>query len=282
MKQAVLFFTWIVFAMPLMSQEFSFTLYLEDAAGNKDQVVLGYDAEATMGIDPQFGEEDLIDTAFERDFEVRVGNLFDSYFPKSLSKKQISPKSCGTDFYYVYFQHVFVRCKNYPITISWDADFNDECIDHSFLTDWDSGGWFDAVHGWEQGPFFLKETGSVVLPYLNKALGSRLYNGVELNYFYVAISSKEDFKKVVSLDKVSVENPIKVYPNPMEEKMKLASLFPMEKITLFDLNSRIVREISCNGELEYTLSRRSIPAGVYLLKITRKDGKIDVKRLMVK
>ena len=38
-------------------ESFGFTLNFEDAAGNKDQLILGYDEEATIGIDPEFGEK---------------------------------------------------------------------------------------------------------------------------------------------------------------------------------------------------------------------------------
>ncbi len=61
MKELVFTFLLLVLSWNSSSQEeFSFTLYFEDAIGNKDSLILGYDELATNGEDEEFGEENVI------------------------------------------------------------------------------------------------------------------------------------------------------------------------------------------------------------------------------
>lgn len=41
-------------------QTFSFPMYFSDALGNKNTLVIGYDINASYGIDSAFGEENII------------------------------------------------------------------------------------------------------------------------------------------------------------------------------------------------------------------------------
>ncbi|MCB0375492.1 MAG: hypothetical protein KDD04_06205, partial [Sinomicrobium sp.] len=51
--------------------QFETTLYFEDAVGNRDSVIVGYDTLATHDIDPEFGEQELV-SPFDSVFEVRA------------------------------------------------------------------------------------------------------------------------------------------------------------------------------------------------------------------
>ncbi len=59
----------------IQAQELSFSLYLEDATGARDTIVLGYDSLATDSIDASFGEINLLGQAWGSDFEVRATNF---------------------------------------------------------------------------------------------------------------------------------------------------------------------------------------------------------------
>ncbi|GAB4497385.1 MAG: hypothetical protein OHK0019_30910 [Saprospiraceae bacterium] len=53
---------------------FEMLIYFEDAIGNKDTVIVGYDPDAnTYDVNPQFGEV-WLDTPFDSVFEVRVSH----------------------------------------------------------------------------------------------------------------------------------------------------------------------------------------------------------------
>jgi hypothetical protein len=83
-------------------EEFSFELYFEDAIGNKDTLLLGYDPLATDSIDVAFGEVNIINQPWSSVFEVRAGDDNDIWHPPGgvvqvpnyQSKKQIIDKSC--------------------------------------------------------------------------------------------------------------------------------------------------------------------------------------------
>ena len=104
-------------------EEFSFELYIEDAIGTRDTVVIGYDITSTDSIDVLFGEVNLIDSVWSKSLEARVGvnsnycgNTND---PVCLSKKSISPRYPGTMEFWLNVS-IYVRCDNYPIKFSWD------------------------------------------------------------------------------------------------------------------------------------------------------------------
>lgn len=64
---------------------FEATIWFEDAAGNRDSIVVGYDTLATEDIDPAFGEAEIT-SPFDSVFEVRAGST-DFIYQKKLSKK---------------------------------------------------------------------------------------------------------------------------------------------------------------------------------------------------
>ena len=141
MKTILLLFLFISYN--LLSQEFSFPLYFEDAKGNKDTITLGYDINATDGIDASFGEENINIIPWDSILDVRVGYLFRDY--RFLTKKQILNKDCNKAVY-PHYATIPIKSKNYPVKISWNKDlFNNSCRNKTILTDWSPGGWFRCV-----------------------------------------------------------------------------------------------------------------------------------------
>ena len=80
MKKYLLFF--LVFVIEnqwLLAQsqpEFQYTLYVEDARGKKDSIILGYDRSVGfLSLDTNFGEVDIQNRPFDSIFEVRATEL---------------------------------------------------------------------------------------------------------------------------------------------------------------------------------------------------------------
>ncbi len=131
------------------SQQFKFSIAFEDAMGNSDTLVIGYDSESTTGIDHAFGEENIISHPWDDTFEARVESIAFQE-PEFQTKIQVYPHSCAGECLY-YLLTIAIRIDSFPLTISWDKElFTDPCINKSFITDWVPGGWFDAAHGGEQ------------------------------------------------------------------------------------------------------------------------------------
>ena len=139
MKKLILLFLFL----PVISQaqEFSFELYFEDALGNRDTLVLGYDPLATDSIDVAFGEENIISQPWDSVFEVRVG---DKRFSESspnistpntfLSKKQILASYCETTRLASHYFTFQIQTDNYPVKVFWDKSlFQDTCLTFSLF-----------------------------------------------------------------------------------------------------------------------------------------------------
>jgi hypothetical protein len=91
-----------------------------------------------------------------------------------------------------------------------------------------------------------------------------------------------DFSIFSGMEAIDKEGTVTLSPNPMEEMAKVKSQNPIQEIRLYDIKGSLVEQIICNGELEYTLLRRSIPSGVYALMVVFQDKKSEVRKLIVK
>ncbi|MEM7036751.1 MAG: hypothetical protein AAF570_07220, partial [Bacteroidota bacterium] len=88
------------FFFSLSAQTLELPLYFEDAAGHRDTLYLGYDLNATAGIDAAFGEVNIINDPIDSLFEVRISDGFRNYdfmnLPPTYNlKKQITPDPCA-------------------------------------------------------------------------------------------------------------------------------------------------------------------------------------------
>lgn len=254
--------------LDVAGQEFSFSMYFEDAVGNKDTLVLGYDPAATNGINLQFGEENICYEPFIKDLDVRTGIIKEYYWHPDtfLTKKHIMPKTCNIAVYpppgYIY-----IYCKHFPLKISWDPVFNNDCNKYSFITDWYPGSWFDAAAGGEQGPFFMKDSASVTFSHLNIYGGVEdllSYNGAKLNMLYYSLWYSPNLS---STRKILPEKLV-IYPNPVKDILYIQtgnSEFEFAKIR--DLTGRIIL-FSSNNPIQVS----SLPKGTYLLELTIKNS----------
>jgi hypothetical protein len=133
----VIFTTSVIFSQNITQQK-KFTLYAEDARGNKDSIVLGYHRDAIEGfeIDTRF-DKIIEDAQFNSIFEIRAhkfgirNNIITDEFQKYGSSKQLTIKlnnySNISNFYYTPVCFISVKCKYPPFKFSWDKNlFVDE------------------------------------------------------------------------------------------------------------------------------------------------------------
>lgn len=283
-KIVYLFFT-IIICLPVCGQEFSFSLYFEDAMSNRDTLVLGYDPAATEGVDAQFGEVNMLYDPFNEEFEVRTGRLFHYIWsPDSfLVKKHIVPPICdgrSVPFRMPFVEYIYIHCKNFPLTISWDTVFNKECTDHSFLTDWNPNIWFDAIQGGEQGPFFLKDSTHIVLTHLNVYNSQVEYvshNGANLNVIYFALCSEQNFKDITDIEEISTKT-VGVYPNPVQDVLNLdTGNDPLDFVRILDLSGRIYKQTN-----ENQVDVSALPNGVYIVELKLKNSSKLIYKKFIK
>jgi hypothetical protein len=131
------------------AQQFSFPIYFQDAAGNRDTIVLGYDNAATDSID-SFDGTNIISQPWKSVLDVRITN---EYYRRYMSlgngsyhtKRNIKKTSCQ---FTTTTNTLEIVSNNWPITASWDSSlFSMPCTQGSFFTSIHPGAWWDASSG---------------------------------------------------------------------------------------------------------------------------------------
>lgn len=122
---------WLFIPYAALCQQTAFfetKLYFEDAAGNKDSLIVGHDEGANHKFNPQFGEIDIT-APWDSVFEVRAGHYldFNQTGEMVLSKKIIGSTEGG--FHPLYHclwvtesAVLLVYAKHLPVTVSWKID----------------------------------------------------------------------------------------------------------------------------------------------------------------
>jgi len=159
MKKNIICLFFCVFAINavfLNAQEFSFQIYFEDAEGNRDTIIIGYDPSGYRNVIlPEFGEENIAGVPFDSVFDVRITNQADingagwnyNYELYHTKKKIIN-----------LFSNVFpdvnidIHAQHWPVTATWDPElFNNPQLNGSLLTPWHNQFWWDF--GWYYSDF---------------------------------------------------------------------------------------------------------------------------------
>lgn len=275
------FFTLIslcVFSGFSSAQEFSFTLYLKDAAGFRDTLVLGYDPLATNDIDPQFGETaDSVQIiagqfqAWASTFDNNTWNFCGvAQYDWSLSKKRITFGPNGGEANPV---PILFSSPHYPVIASWDhTAFQDISREFSVITSWTPGGWFDATC-FAPVLYRLSEQDSGLLePPFHEII---LPSGDTLAALFVGFISETN--QVLSLQK---KRPFSSYPNPFGETLQFtptATGFAGVSIRIFDLFGRTVMPWQ---PLQAEIDVPQSPSGVYFVEFRNPDGQYWVERVL--
>ena len=255
MKNLISFF---VFAICILSyaksQEFSFKMFFEDAVGNKDSIVIGYDPNATNGIDEDFGEVNILETPFKPDFEVRISNEWKqrhdlgkeevkwtlaTYHTKKQKLKK-SQYSLNTMDMVV---GIDICTENYPVKAYWDNTLftTDTFLIKSLFTSFYPWAW------WDVGSTFIynlaeKDEGMVTpMPHFEGEPCYPWYGYVNKNdslvdMYWVRIG-KEDLYEGIN---EAVQNDIVIYPNPAKNEINIVQKNEDFNISIFDISGKII------------------------------------------
>ena len=254
-------------------QEFSFSMFFEDARNNRDTLIFGYDVSATNSTDVVFNEIDLKGKAFQEDLEVRSTNEYElaNHEIPFLVKTQIQQKKCD-EAEIPFISAILIKCKYYPLKIRWDKNlFITNCTNYSLLTDWNPGGWFDAVEGGEQGPFFLKDIDSINLAYVGNSdfyVNNETYSKDTVRLLYFTLSSKTNYDRILKV-KNELINSISIFPNPTNDIIMISSLNKdeLESVKIFDLYGKL-KLFGKNDIIDVA----SLPEGYYIIQIQIKGS----------
>lgn len=300
-----------IYPFYLMSQPvplFESTLFFEDALGNKDTIVVGYDSLANNTFNPEFGEIDdqsLMDSIFE------VRAVHDAVFHfisgGNRSKKIYSGTialggnwSCRLRGVGVGF---IVHIKYPPLKIKWrKEDYLDVCRVNSYATNVIDGllppsPW----EGYEDERSCLGELDSFVIdfskqtsPY-EKILDIEEVEGGELDTiwgvnwaFLPQGSGFSPCYHITSTKPPAIKKQnlfLTTYPNPIVDELSIVlenKVSDNIHLKLFDVNGQLVFTREETAFLEKTISLKEIPSGIYFLEISTKNGlSIGIQKVII-
>ena len=302
-KHTMLYFT-ILFMLILVNQltaqnkipAFEMPLYFEDAKGNKDSIIVGFDENADYVIpDPLFGE-DKLNTPFDSIFEVRVVKSTSYWDSPITGKKRIdrAEKSVFGSF----SLSILINAKYNPIKITCNKDLlksTNPYLNRTILAKTTSI--FLSEQGWEYGKDWVCLAGQKQLSIdISKKEGGTSWN--ERMYMVKGKTALQKIKfltitqfgsgpsceKVLSAEEIQTVEKLNIYPNPAQNDIKLQIpqniLFTVNsKISIIDINGKIIREQFISDTNE-NINIEQIPSGIYFLKLTDEKKIIAVGKFV--
>ena len=263
----LLFVSWSSFSQ----EEFSFTLYFEDAVGNRDSLILGYDEDGTQFLDEQFGEVDISNEPWDSVFEVRASERTynssdlssDGLTPQYFTKKQIVSKPLCPSSCWILSNNsslsISLKATHYPVHVSWSTNMfeSDTCV---------KGSRIDYLNASEFIGYELKN----LVANFTEFSPFHLYQNEDndtINIFWVIFCSDQPVI-INSWDKTS--NNIQIYPNPVDENLhvELENKNKVTQVEVVDVFGKVHLTISSNDfkNQEY-LDVSFLNSGRYVLKI---------------
>jgi len=282
---------------------FESTIYIEDALGHRDSVVLGSDPDANGHFNPNFGEVD-INTPWDSVLEIRASHsVADGFaeFPDEsfvLSKKIIgrtSPSGIDEDNNCIPFKEVllmFTSAKYYPLTLSWNrSDYDNVCSSGAFIAAHQTAL---IVDFWFFDPASLatsacmQDTGQHVIntfdePVLHwwimdekEGIGLDSIHGLLIAFDNASSPYTPCNRDLVSTSTPSEPVDFTVLPNPASDKLYLQS----EELLNWEL-------FTPSGALLKTGNAEAIaiddyPDGIYFLRVRAREGGLPSVRKIVK
>jgi len=265
----------LLFFSSLFGQQFSFQINFEDAAGNKDSLILGYDQQGTDTLDAIFNETNIIGMPYSNGLDVRVGNDFMKIDAPNIfgsqtsfqSKKQIVPDSCGSSVFSIFqLIEIDILTAHWPVKAAWNSSyFNGSCRNGSVFTGVHPGGW------WDTGGFRaeLKNTDSIIfLPNFYYYL-----DGNDTMRTYWAAFSDSTLLALAVNEISGNTNPLIVYPSPATDEINLKIPSDFGKVLFINFYNNTGQHILTSKktseiEINFLLS------GLYFLAISNEKGNI--------
>jgi hypothetical protein len=280
MKKIYVLILALIICQDTFGQAFSFPIVFEDAIGNKDTLVLGYDVNATDSIDEAFGEINIIGTPLDSLFDIRVSDAFWKGGSATFhTKKQIIPASSCTGSSLI---TIDFKCVNWPVTASWDNSvFDDTCREGSVLTSVHPGGWWDTGSPSDLWRAELKNKNEVTFT------SNVIPGGFDENYAY--INQADDtipvfwlaFGKAgllwMDVDEIERSEQLNIFPNPNDGSFFIDNRAG-EKGTLriFTFRGEEIKSLNVDANTLQSVST-DLHAGIYIAILEHPDKRLRGK-----
>lgn len=282
MKKLITLAIVLLFVQLATAQEFSFQMFFEDAAGNKDTLTIGYDPNGTDTIDAQLGEVNIISTPLDSAFDVRITNEWfnrEAYgMPGTFhTKNQIVKKQpCG---FITSINSIDILTDNWPVAVHWDSTvFNDSCLNGSLFTSVNPGGWWDT-------PGFVAvlagQSHIVFIP--NEDSFSNSYNYINdsndtLDVFWQTFG--DSTLLIPSVGELNLKNQVDLFPNPAGRILNYTlnrQGAEIEYVRLFDIAGKPVQVSMQENSIDLT----GVRDGIYFIQF-HMSGLPAITRTIIK
>ncbi|NUO02543.1 MAG: T9SS type A sorting domain-containing protein [Saprospiraceae bacterium] len=310
MKMKITLFLWLCPALwnHLYSQQtalFQAVIRFEDAVGNKDSVTVGYDPNATFGIDAEFGEAEIT-APFDSVFEVRAMSAIS--FNNTFSKVIIE----YSQFIPAFNCHggprtnIFVWSKYQPVKVSWDSTIflNERCLRGSFISNHEIDeltGPFEvdefppvcACMASQDSYVFELTQEALIAHYDSIGYDESVAVGIEAeiegvgNQTIYGLRFKPDWifgytpcYWITDVEEPTAAIPLSIFPNPSHGLVKIAGpeYAAFDELKVFDATGHLVHSIAKLKNSEADLS--GLPGGIYQLQAQSEDGKRYMGRVV--
>jgi hypothetical protein len=264
---------------------FEMPMYFEDAIGNKDTLIVGYDTTASaQNLNPQFGEV-AIDTPFDSVFEVRAIHWDDTDL--ETSKKIIESYEhtggvlCGASG----GTKIMISAKYPPVTISYDSTLfgPGSCRQNTILSpDW---GIYTLQYWWDAHLYYcLRNTSKITDSLLDNFGGARFLEDLEVEgqgiqevpgFFLVFREWGPCNDFMIGTEEHIEPAWWEASPNPARDwvNVKIPDGFKVAKTALFDAIGRWVEcPVFLQGS-EAQVDVKALNRGLYFFMVTCTDGR---------
>ena len=271
----------LLFSQYINAQEFSFKMYFEDAIGNKDTLIIGYDINGTDAIDPEFGEINIISIPLDTSFDVRISNewqnrLYDNIPGTFHTKKQIiEKKECGI-WYSINSIDIFTN--NWPVTVKWDSTlFIDTCLNCSLFTSvmpggwWDTGGFIEILVGSNSTTFAPNH------PYHDEFYGYINENNDTIDVFWQTFGDSTVL--ILGTEELVSNKNFKIYPNPTINNITIQFIdqdLKIDNVQVLNINGK-PQPVTVTGK---NIDLAKIPNGLYFIQFSISNGQTITKKII--
>lgn len=282
---------------------FETTIYFEDAIGNKDSIIYGYDTLANNTYNPDFGEID-IQTPFDSIFEVRVTpDVLNMIWGDGIRSKKLIAHTItlgGTWICDITGSNIGIEIytKHPPVKAYWNSeDFNDICRINGYTTNVISGlysvGIFET-HDLEMACLWNQDTiqfnfapfSDGIPTYFREdiiegGLSDTIY-GIEFGPSPMQ-SISPCWNWIVADDEVVIkEDLVRLFPNPSSHQVTIQSQNNQtHKAIIYALNGKEITAFTFVKET--TVNTSKWPNGLYFVQIQDEYGQlIEVKKIVKK
>lgn len=283
-------------AQPFKEPQFKFTLYVHDALGFRDSVILGMDSILTATyIHPDFGEVDITDIPFTNPLEIRGSEYGGNEFH---SKIKIQPYYLCSDKFSSYnfttYMGVSLRVKNFPITLSWDKEkIKNSCPNWLHFT----RHWLFTHHPWppsvfpqpilrlsEQDSFtFDKKYLDITNDYKNAYIANIDSGATDSIYvFFLGWAKNMPVDAVVNIQDISLNSS----PNPTNRLITITlpkNIENIESIVIENIGGKKAKEIirpELFNDSEIHLDFSDLIPNLYIVKVRNKKNEIYWARIV--